>query len=72
MQYYAYKDRSLYEDILKQEIKEGSRLVYENAGFVAFCPFASRFPFEVTSCRAGNRRTSRTFIPTRFCCWRIA
>ncbi len=48
MQYYAYKDRSLYEDILKQEIKEGSRLVYENAGFVAFCPFASRFPFEVT------------------------
>ena len=48
MQYYAYKNRSIYEDILKQEIKEGSRLVYENAGFVAFCPFASRFPFEVT------------------------
>jgi UDPglucose--hexose-1-phosphate uridylyltransferase len=48
MQYYAYKDRSIFEDILKQEIKEGSRLVYENAGFVAFCPFAARFPFEVT------------------------
>jgi UDPglucose--hexose-1-phosphate uridylyltransferase len=48
MQYYAYKDRSLFEDILRQEIKEGSRLVYENAGFVAHCPFASRFPFEVT------------------------
>jgi UDPglucose--hexose-1-phosphate uridylyltransferase len=42
MQYYAYKDRSLFEDILKQEIKDGSRLVYENAGFVSFCPFASR------------------------------
>ena len=48
MQYYAYKDRSIFEDILKQELKEGTRLVYENAGFVAFCPFASRFPFEIT------------------------
>lgn len=48
MQYYAYKDRSIFEDILRQEIKEGVRLVYENAGFVALCPFASRFPFEVT------------------------
>jgi UDPglucose--hexose-1-phosphate uridylyltransferase len=48
MQYYAYKDRSIFEDILKQELREGQRLVYENAGFVAFCPFAARFPFEVT------------------------
>ncbi len=47
-QYFFYKDRSIFEDILRQEVKEGSRLVYENAGFVAFCPFASRFPFEVT------------------------
>ena len=48
MQYYGYKDRSIYEDILRQELKEGTRMVHENAGFVAFCPFASRFPFEVT------------------------
>jgi len=47
-QYFAYKDRSIYEDILRQEVREGARLVYENAGFVAFCPFAARFPFEVT------------------------
>jgi UDPglucose--hexose-1-phosphate uridylyltransferase len=47
-QYYAYKDRCIFEDILKQEVREGTRLVYENAGFVAFCPFASRFPFEIT------------------------
>ena len=47
MQYFGYKDRSLFEDILRQELREGSRLVYENAGFVSFCPFASRFPFEV-------------------------
>ncbi len=48
MQYYAYKDRSIFGDILRQELLEGTRLVYENEGFVAFCPFASRFPFEIT------------------------
>lgn len=47
MQYFSYKDRSIFEDILKQELREGHRLVYENAGFVVFCPFASRFPFEM-------------------------
>jgi UDPglucose--hexose-1-phosphate uridylyltransferase len=48
MEYYGYKERCIFEDVLRQEIKEGERLVYENAGFVAFCPFAARFPFEVT------------------------
>jgi UDPglucose--hexose-1-phosphate uridylyltransferase len=48
MQYYAFKERCVYEDILRQEVREGTRLVYENSGFVAFCPFAARFPFEVT------------------------
>lgn len=48
MAYYSYKDRCIFEDILKQELKEGVRLVYENSGFVAFCPYASRFPFEIT------------------------
>ena len=47
MQYYAFKDRSIFEDVLRQEIREGTRLVYENAGFVAFCPYAARFPFEM-------------------------
>lgn len=44
--YYGYKDRCIFEDMLRQELKEGERLVYENEGFVSFCPFASRFPFE--------------------------
>jgi len=48
MAYFAAKDRCIYEDLLRQELREGQRLVYENEGFVAFCPFASRFPFEVT------------------------
>jgi UDPglucose--hexose-1-phosphate uridylyltransferase len=45
--YYNYKDRCIFCDILKQEIEEHKRIVYENELFVAFCPFASRFPFEI-------------------------
>jgi len=45
--YYQEKERSLFEDILRAEQKEGTRLVYENTGFAAFCPYASRFPFEL-------------------------
>jgi UDPglucose--hexose-1-phosphate uridylyltransferase len=45
--YYNYKDRCIFCDILKQEIEEHKRVVYENELFVAFCPFASRFPFEI-------------------------
>lgn len=45
--YFDYKDRSVFDDILRQELKAGERLVYENAGFVSYCPFASRFPFEL-------------------------
>ncbi|MFH1067801.1 MAG: DUF4931 domain-containing protein [bacterium] len=47
MQYYRWKDRNLFGDILNNERKSGDRMVYENAGFSAFCPFASRFPFEL-------------------------
>lgn len=45
--YYDQKERCIYCDVLHQEQKNGSeRLVFENAQFYAFCPFASRFPFE--------------------------
>ena len=45
--YYQRKDRSVFHDILRQEQREGSRVVFENNGFLVFCPFASRFPFEL-------------------------
>lgn len=45
--YYELKDRNLFEDILRNERNSGDRMVYENAGFAAFCPFASRVPFEI-------------------------
>jgi UDPglucose--hexose-1-phosphate uridylyltransferase len=46
-EHYLAKQRSLFSDILHGERADGSRLVAENDGFVLFCPFASRFPFEL-------------------------
>lgn len=34
-------------DMIRGETEEQTRLVYDDGHFVAWCPFASRFPFEV-------------------------
>lgn len=46
-EHYQVKQRSLFTDILHTERTDGSRLVAENDSYVLFCPFASRFPFEL-------------------------
>jgi UDPglucose--hexose-1-phosphate uridylyltransferase len=46
-EHFQAKQRSLFTDILHTERADGSRLVAENDSFVLFCPFASRFPFEL-------------------------
>ncbi|HSI85438.1 MAG: DUF4931 domain-containing protein [Candidatus Methylacidiphilales bacterium] len=48
LNYFEEKDRNIFEDILRNEVKAKERIVYENQGFVVFCPFASRFPFELS------------------------
>ena len=40
--------RCLFCDRMKDEVAGGERVVTENSDFVAFTPYASRFPFEVT------------------------
>jgi UDPglucose--hexose-1-phosphate uridylyltransferase len=45
--YFALKERCIYCDVLQQELKGRKRLIAENEDFVAFAPFASRFPFEM-------------------------
>lgn len=45
--YYTFKERCVFCDIVRQEIEDGQRLVYESSHFVVFAPFASRFPFEL-------------------------
>jgi UDPglucose--hexose-1-phosphate uridylyltransferase len=45
--FYQQKKRSIFEDILNEEVRTGTRLVYENNGFALFCPYAARAPFEL-------------------------
>ncbi len=45
-QYLDYRGRCLLCDMVVQELSSGSRLVIETQHFVAFEPFAARFPFE--------------------------
>jgi len=44
--YFELKERCLYCDIVKQELMYQSRAIEWDDLFVAFCPFASRVPFE--------------------------
>lgn len=49
LDYYQQKERCIYCDIIKQEINEDKeRVVVETEDFLAYTPFASRFPFECT------------------------
>jgi UDPglucose--hexose-1-phosphate uridylyltransferase len=45
--YYAVKERCLICDIAQQEISKQVRTVEWDDQFVAFCPFASRVPYEI-------------------------
>jgi UDPglucose--hexose-1-phosphate uridylyltransferase len=46
-EHYLEKQRSLFSDILHAERTAGTRLVAENDSYFLFCPYASRFPFEM-------------------------
>jgi UDPglucose--hexose-1-phosphate uridylyltransferase len=45
--YYEYRERCIFCDIIRQEVEDKQRIVMENRNFMAFCPFVSRFPFEI-------------------------
>jgi UDPglucose--hexose-1-phosphate uridylyltransferase len=45
-QYYEYKERCIFCDIMREEMKVGERVVFETRDFFTFSPFAPKFPFE--------------------------
>jgi len=45
--YFEYKERCVFCDQIREEQRFAERMIFENEHFVAFCPFASRFPFEI-------------------------
>ncbi len=44
--YYSYRDRCIWCDMVKEELRAGVRVVNRTAHYVAFTPFASKYPFE--------------------------
>lgn len=44
--YFDYKERCVFCDMIQQEKSDELRIVLENDDFIAFEPYASRFPFE--------------------------
>jgi len=47
LSYFKYKERCIYCDIIRQEIKEDSRVVCQNDEFITIVPFAPRSPLEM-------------------------
>jgi UDPglucose--hexose-1-phosphate uridylyltransferase len=45
-EYFAYKERCIFCDIFREELSLGKRVILETKSFLAFCPYASKFPFE--------------------------
>jgi UDPglucose--hexose-1-phosphate uridylyltransferase len=46
-EYFQQKDRCVFCDIVRQEERQGARMVDSYGDYVAFCPYASRVPFEI-------------------------
>ncbi len=46
-EYYDYKERCIFCDIIQQEIEMADRLIFQTDSFVVMAPYASRFPFEI-------------------------
>jgi len=45
--YFDYRERCVFCDIIRQETQEKERIILDNKYFISFCPFVSRFPFEI-------------------------
>ncbi|MBI3323649.1 MAG: galactose-1-phosphate uridylyltransferase, partial [Candidatus Omnitrophica bacterium] len=45
-QYFEFRERCPFCDMIQQELYEDERIVADNRNFLAFCPFVSSFPFE--------------------------
>jgi len=45
-QYFSYKERCIFCDIMREEMRVEKRIIIESRHYIAFCPYASKFPFE--------------------------
>ncbi|GMR04205.1 MAG: galactose-1-phosphate uridylyltransferase [Thermodesulfobacteriota bacterium] len=47
LEYFNFKERCIFCDIIRQEIMQGIRVVSENQDFIAVAPYAPKSPFEI-------------------------
>ncbi len=47
LEYYNFKERCIFCDIIRQETLQGVRIVAENRDFIAVSPYAPKSPFEI-------------------------
>ncbi|OGQ51592.1 MAG: galactose-1-phosphate uridylyltransferase [Deltaproteobacteria bacterium RIFCSPLOWO2_02_FULL_53_8] len=47
LEYYNFKERCIFCDIIRQEIMQGARVIAENMDFIAVTPYAPKAPFEI-------------------------
>jgi UDPglucose--hexose-1-phosphate uridylyltransferase len=45
-EYYRFKERCVFCDLIRQEMQDGIRVVAENHHFLLLSPYAPKFPFE--------------------------
>ncbi|GAB6164389.1 galactose-1-phosphate uridylyltransferase [Thermostilla marina] len=46
LDFYNFRGRCIFCDMIQQELATEKRVVLDTPGYLAFCPFAARFPFE--------------------------
>jgi len=46
-EYFNFKERCIFCDIIRQEAESGIRVIADSPEFIAIAPFAPRFPFEI-------------------------
>jgi UDPglucose--hexose-1-phosphate uridylyltransferase len=55
LEYYGRKERCVWCDVVRQERRQGRRVIADRDGFVVVAPFAPRFPFETWILPAEHR-----------------
>jgi UDPglucose--hexose-1-phosphate uridylyltransferase len=63
IRYFRMKERCVWCDIVRQERRDGTRLVLEEEGFVAVAPYASRFPYETCVLPTAHRASFESLMP---------
>src|SRR5207253_8388220 len=63
MAWFAEQERGVFCDILRQEERQGRRIIDSQGDYLAFCPYASRVPFEVWLICRKNSHLSQQLKP---------